>query len=313
MKPRRDISGSPRDILSYAASEAEAGRRCVLAVIAEIEGPSARAVGAMMAVSEAGEYAGYVSNGCVDADIAQHALTALNSDAPRRVRYGSGSPYLDIRLPCGGAVEVVFVADPELPVIRTALENLNNRRSVSLAVTEGGRLQIAGKEALPAQTPAIIYAPPLQLAIAGRGEETIALARLACAARYGVTIYSPDEEVINASVAAGAETRRLQSISDVPAFPDDPWSAIVCLFHDHEWETDLLDAAVQTDAFYIGAMGSRRTHEARLDDLRRRGVDEKELARIRGPIGLIPSTRDASKLAISVLAEIVDGYNPYST
>lgn len=313
MKPRRDISGSPRDILDYAASEAEAGRRCVLAVIAEIEGPSARAVGAMMAVSDGGEYAGYVSNGCVDADIAQHALTALDGDATKRVRYGAGSPYLDIRLPCGGAVEVVFVANPELPVIRAALENLNNRRSVSLAVTEEGRLHLAGKDAARAQTPAFTYAPPLHLAIAGRGEETVALARLARAAHYGVTVYSPDEEVINAGAAAGAETRRLQSISDVPAFPDDPWSAIVCLFHDHEWETDLLVAAVQTDAFYIGAMGSRRTQGARLEDLRQRGVNENALARIRGPIGLIPSTRDASKLAISVLAEIVDGYNPYST
>lgn len=312
MKPRRDISGSPRDILAYAASEAEAGRRCVLAVIAEIEGPSARAVGAMMAVSEAGEYAGYVSNGCVDADIAQHALTALDGEAPSRVRYGAGSPYLDIRLPCGGAVEVVFVAKPDLSVIRTALEHLNNRMSVPLAVTEDGQLYIADDDGEPTQTPAIIYAPPLQLAISGRGEETIALARLACAAGYGVTVYSPDEEVINASAAAGAKTKRLQSISDVPAFPDDPWSAIVCLFHDHEWETDLLAAAVKTQAFYIGAMGSRRTQEARLEELRRRGVDEKALARIRGPIGLIPSTRDASKLAISVLAEIADGYNPYS-
>ena len=313
MKPRRDISGSPRDILAYAASEAEAGRRCVLAVIAEIEGPSARAVGAMMAVSEAGEYAGYVSNGCVDADIAQHALTALDGDAPRRVRYGAGSPYLDIRLPCGGAVEVVFVANPEPPVIHSALEKLNDRRSVALAVTEGGRLHIAQTEGAPAQTPAITYAPPLQIAIAGRGEETVSLARLACAARYEVTVYSPDEEVINASAGAGAKAKRLQSISDVPAFPDDPWSAIVCLFHDHEWETDLLASAVKTSAFYIGAMGSRRTQEARLEELRSRGVDEEALARIRGPIGLIPSTRDASKLAISVLAEIADGYTPYST
>ena len=289
-----------------------AGHRCVLAIIAHIEGPSARAVGTMMAISDAGEYAGCVSNGCVDADIAHHALRVLDGDEPRRrVRYGAGSPYLDIRLPCGGAVEIEFVAMPNLDVISEVIKHLDQRQPASISIHKNGQLSASRAEIT--QDPAelsLTYAPPLQIAIAGRGEEVIAFSRLARAARYGVMVYSPDQDVLDVCDVLGADTQRLVSIPSAPVFPDDPWSAILCLFHDHEWEADLLTVALKTHAFYIGAMGSRRTHEIRLQELRARGFDEPALQRIRGPIGLIPSVRDASKLAISALAEIVDLYRP---
>lgn len=285
----------------------------MLAIIADIEGPSARAVGAMMAVSDAGAYAGYVSNGCVDADIARQALSALHDRELKRVRYGAGSPFLDIRLPCGGAVEVVFVPDPDSDAIANIVDRLNRRKPVTLSVSEDGRLRTEDSAASSAKDLSFAYAPPLQIVIAGRGEETIALTRLASAARYHVMVHSPDMDVLEVCACSNVTCHQLRSISDIPQFPDDPWTAIVCLFHDHEWEADLLSAALETRAFYIGAMGSRRTQEARLDELRRRGVEDHALQRIRGPIGLVPSVRDASKLGISALAEIVDLYRPQPT
>ncbi len=314
MKPIRDISEHPLDILNFAIAELESGHQCVLAIIAQIEGPSARAVGTMMAISNAGHYAGYVSNGCVDADIAHHALRVLDGEEKkRRVRYGAGSPYLDIRLPCGGAIEIEFIAQPDLKSLREVVTQLEKRQPISISISEHGQIKLTPTEIdHKKNTPVLSYVPPLQIAIAGRGEEVIALSRLARAARYGVFVYSPDQDVIDVCKTHGADTHLLQFIADVPNFPNDSWSAIICLFHDHEWEGDLLTAALKTDAFYIGAMGSPRTHTTRLQELRDRGIEEHELKRIRGPIGLIPSVRDASKLAISALAEIVDIYGSQS-
>ena len=310
MKPTRDISEHPLDILKFAIAAMHNGHRCVLAVIAHIEGPSARAIGTMMAISDAGQYAGYVSNGCVDADIANHALRVLDGkEKKRRVRYGAGSPYLDIRLPCGGAVEVEFITEPDSGVLSAIIAKLEQRQTVSLFIGESGKISAAESNSGGDRNGLLLtYAPPLQIAIAGRGEEVIALSRMARAARFGVTVHSPDKDVLDVCRTLGTSTSLLNSVSIAPTFPDDPWSAIICLFHDHEWENDLLIAALKTKAYYIGAMGSPRTHATRLEELHRRGIEENSLKRIRGPIGLIPSVRDASKLAISALAEIVDLY-----
>jgi len=77
------------------------------------------------------------------------------------------------------------------------------------------------------------------------------------------------------------------------------------MFHDHDWEVALLSQALSSEAFYIGAMGSERTHKLRCEALGEAGVSAENIARIKGPIGLIPSMRDANLLALSALAEIV--------
>lgn len=263
-----------------------------------------------MAISDMGQYAGYVSNGCVDADIANHALRVLNGDEKkRRVRYGAGSPYLDIRLPCGGAVEIEFIIEPDVGVLSDAIEKLEQRQPISLTIKSDGGVHTTSSIAIDDPSGFVLsYAPPLHIVIAGRGEEVIALSRLARAARYSVAVFSPDKDVLDVCETLGTSTTSLNSISSAPNFPNDSWSAIICLFHDHEWESDLLISALKTQAYYIGAMGSPRTQATRLEELRNRGIDEISLKRIRGPIGLIPSVRDASKLAISALAEIVDLY-----
>ena len=78
------------------------------------------------------------------------------------------------------------------------------------------------------------------------------------------------------------------------------------MFHDHDWEPQILIQALAGPAFYIGAMGSERTHNMRQQALIERGIAAKDIARIEGPIGLIPSMRDANLLALSTLAQIVE-------
>jgi xanthine dehydrogenase accessory factor len=93
-----------------------------------------------------------------------------------------------------------------------------------------------------------------------------------------------------------------------PDLAADPWTAILLLFHDHEWERALLRWATGTPAFFIGAQGGAAAREERRSFLRASGVEEDQIARIRSPIGLIQRARDPQVLALSVLAEIVGAY-----
>ena len=97
----------------------------------------------------------------------------------------------------------------------------------------------------------------------------------------------------------------LTDLSSPPEVTDDKWTALVLMFHDHDWEYALLEQALKGNAFYIGAMGSIRTHQDRCEMLKDKGVSPEDIARIHGPIGIIPTMRDANLLALSTLAEIV--------
>ncbi|MEM8935227.1 MAG: XdhC family protein [Pseudomonadota bacterium] len=298
------------DVLQFIINEREIGAGCVLVVIAGVDGSSPRAVGSLMGVSDRGVYCGNVSNGCVDADIALQALQVLESGAPRRVRYGVGSPYFDIKLPCGGAIDVILTPVFGTQEIAQARDQLQRRCPISLSIQTDREPFIkmtngSGEN----HHDTYYYAPVLHIAVAGNGEEAIALARLAAASDFEVSVYSTERAVTDAAAQLGARVNSLAE-GKPPPLIGDLWSAFVCLFHEHALELDLLQGALKTETFYIGAMGSARTHAARLEALRQAGVDEAALKRIRGPIGLIPSTRDAARLAISTLAEIASLYQP---
>ena len=110
------------------------------------------------------------------------------------------------------------------------------------------------------------------------------------------------------AAAAGTETILLASPSDRVELDADAWTAMLFLFHDHEWEPALIAQALDSPAFWIGAMGSRTTQAARRAALAAHGLDEAAIARVQGPVGLIPSARDPATLALSAFAEIVGAY-----
>ncbi len=301
----------PADVLRFTAERLAAGERCALAVVTGTEGGAVRAVGALMAVPETTPQAGYVSNGCVDADIVAHARLALARRAPARLRYGTGSPFIDIRLPCGGAIDLAVLPDPDPAIVAEAAGLLDARRETALAFDcARGALTPASADRDAAAWSGDVftarYRPRLRLRIAGRGPETLALARLAAMSGMAVIVQSPDDDLLGEAAALGDVTvMALTTPSAPPPSRDDPWTAFVMMFHDRDWEEGLLRQALQGAAFYVGALGSRRTQAARLEALRAAGVAEAALRRVRGPIGLVPSQRDAATLAVSTLAEII--------
>lgn len=302
----------PLDIFAFIDACAERGERCALATIVEIVGRTSRNLGAQMAVSESGRSIGYVSSGCVDADLITHAQASIAEGAPRRVRYGEGSPYIDVKLPCGGGLEILIAPDPDPGAVRAVMRRLSERRPAALSIDETGA--VSALHEAPRESGwrsgafAIAYEPRLSLIAAGRGRELVSLAAIARSAGFEVSCYSPDADSLQLCAELGCRTCHLTSPDNVPPFHDDPWTAVVLLFHDHEWEPALLERALAGEALYIGALGSRKTHEVRLDALRARGAAETDLARIKGPIGLVPAMRNAPMLAISTLAEIVEQF-----
>ena len=305
------VYSHPLDVLAFLAAAQATGERCALVTVTGTEGGGVRARGALMAVTEAGRIAGHVSNGCVDADIVVNAQDAMAAGEARKLRYGEGSPFLDIRLPCGGSLDLLIVPDPAIDQIKTALEALQARNPVCLVLAPDGLTAETGREAETGwqeDTFRVACLPKLRLRIAGRGAEPVALAKLALASELEVVMQSPDEICLEQSAALGIPAMPLSSPAVPPPLTDDPWTAFVLMFHDHDWETDLLKQAVSGEAFYIGALGSRRTHEIRCQSLRDTGVTDEQIARINGPVGLIPAMRDASMLAVSTLAEVAQAW-----
>lgn len=292
------IATVPQDILAFLADDPGAEAGSVLVTLTGIEGSTSRALGAQLAVRADGSYLGSFSGGCIEAAVVAEALAVLAEGRGRTVRYGVGSPFIDIRLPCGGGIDLLFTPRPDLTVLRRVLESLEARQPAALDVAADG---IA-----PEATDSYVcrYLPPLRVLALGQGEDLAAFARLA--QRYGLKVecHVPDESMAGEDCAV----HRLQQRSAVPELSSDPWTAIVFLFHDHDWEEALLPAALAVPALFIGAVGSPRTQAARSQMLRAKGVSETAIQRLRGPIGLIPATRDPGTLALSILAEVVAVY-----
>jgi xanthine dehydrogenase accessory factor len=297
----------PADILGFLLAAAARGEGTALVLITSITGGGIRPPGAMMAIAGDGRVSGYVSNGCVDADVVFQAREAIAADKPRTLIYGEGSPFHDVNLPCGGRLELLVLPNPDLQVIQAICTRLIKRSAVTLeAGIDGLTIGVAGARAADwdGARLAVKLKPRLRLRIAGRGTEPLALARLASVCGYDVHLQSPDEEGLGLAIGMGLATDHLMTPDTPPQGRDDPWTAFVLMFHEHEWELALLLEAIAGLAFYIGALGSRRTHERRCAALREAGVMEEHIARIHAPIGLVAKARDAQALAISALAEV---------
>ncbi len=284
------------------------GGEAVLAVITGVEGPSYRPIGAMMALWPDGDRAGSLSSGCIEADIALHAGAALKAGEPLSVRYGRGSPYMDIQLPCGGGLDILLVPRPDREVLDRVVEARAERRPITLAFErESGALALreTGETGWDGDRFLVRETPAIQFFTFGKGPEAATFGALVQGAGYPNLLLSPDAETLASGSEAGCRTRHLTG----PALPKDlgidPWSAVILFFHDHDWEPPILAGALETPAFYIGAQGSQRARDARLMELQVMGVDPGRFGRLRGPVGLIRSARDARTLAVSVLAEIL--------
>lgn len=269
--------------------------------------------GTIMGVAEDGSFEGSLSGGCIETAVVAEALDALKAGAVRVVRYGKGSPYLDIKLPCGGGLDLHFCPlDAQSAFASDCLAAIGARERFSIDVGPDGPRALAGWSRPsydPARQTAIFGHWPAPLVqIIGHGAGVAALAQLALPVGCEVRMLTPDERIIAALAEQGLSAARLERRTQTDLLGGDPWTAFVFLFHDHDWEIELIRQALRLPHFYVGAMGGRRAHQARCAALTARGASDEELASISAPIGVFHSSRDPHTLALSTLAEIIHAY-----
>lgn len=282
------------DILAHCALRLGQGRQVALVSSVDIMGGTARELGSL-AVVEPGRMTGYLSNGCVDRDILLNAEAALEAGEARLVHYGAGSPLADLALPCGGMLKVLIDPSPDAARVAEAAKALAARQDASLTFAHPDM-------PLPLT---VRYEPKPRLVLAGRGAVLRSMAEVGNAAGFEMNLMSPDQaDLDELSCHCSAAPVHLVSPDAPPELSLDARSAFLTLFHDHDWEPHLLLAAVRSGAHFVGAMGSRRTHMARVAHMASLGATDAELARIEGPIGLVGSLRSAHLIAVSAVAQI---------
>lgn len=283
MNARRDPTSDGLDE-DQAALRFAASRDAALCTIVGIDGSFSRRLGAQLAIGADDEVlGGSLSDGCLEQELVQQASSARAGRSPVVLRYGRGSPFIDFRLPCGSGLDILIDPAPDRAALTETVARLDQRRPATLSLPE------------PAQAllPARDYIPALRLVLLGAGPELSAVARLAATFGAACSVAGPDTGL---------------GLGGIPDLDADPWTAILLLFHDHEWERALLTWALSTPACYIGALGGHDTRETRKAWLAASGYDPSAIARIRSPMGLIPRARDPQVLALSVLAEVVSAY-----
>lgn len=302
------------NVLTFLNDAIGRGERCALVAIADLIGSASRARGSLMAVTETGEWCGSLSSGCLEAALVGEARRVIASGTTEILRIGQGSPLIDLRLPCGGGLDLLIVPEPDSRAISLAVASLLRRRAVMLHLTKNGRVTCAQADCQAiaiwdGEELVVRCNPSLRLHIVGHGDETAALARLAIAHGAEVFVHTPDVRLLECCRALGCEVALMKTPGDCSMLSPDLFSAAIVLFHDHDWEVEPLMRLLAKPCFLIGAMGSPQTHSTRLKALRDAGADAAAMARIVGPVGLIPSTRDPEMLALSVLAQVGAAWN----
>ncbi|MFK4810942.1 XdhC family protein [Devosia sp. ZW T5_3] len=293
---------------AFLAQAKEQGIQGALVTICAVDGSAPKPLGTQMAVLEDGRYVGYVSGGCVEAAIASEVVETIAARRDAILRFGRGSRFIDIRFPCGGGVELLIHVRPEAFLLRDALSCLQRRQAFTLAFDPAsshasivtGPVQGGWSEGRYLRP----YRPRTRLLLVGRGSEFEVMARVAEAGEFDLVLASPDTDSLQALSHLRARTHLLTAPDDPWDLPMDAWTATVLLFHEHEWEDTILARAATAEGFYVGALGSARSHATRRNRLAAMGLDQEQVNRIKGPIGLIGHARDPSVLALSVLSEV---------
>jgi len=297
-----------------------AGKGAALATVVDTWGSAPRRVGSQLAISGAGEIAGSVSGGCVEGAVVAEALDAIEDGKPVLLEYGvSDGDAFAVGLACGGTIRVlVEPVGPVLPEPLLADLCLAREARVPVAYVTGMaverrlereghgarfRMDRSGFEA-DGETFVAIHNPPLRLIIVGAVHIAQALVPMARIAGYDPLLIDPRESFASETRFPGETILFDWPDEAVKAYGLDSRTALVLLTHDPKLDDPALAEALRSDVFYIGALGSTRTHAKRVERLEQAGFSPHEIARIHGPIGLDIGAAGPSEIALAILAEI---------
>jgi xanthine dehydrogenase accessory factor len=316
----------PEAVLAWARQ----GRGAALATVLETWGSAPRPTGAQLGIGADGELAGSVSGGCVEGAVVAEALDALADGRPRLLEFGvSDAEAFAVGLACGGRIRVlvepVGVGQGPTPGFLAKLVAARAaRRPIVAAVRPANweRRLVSGPDdpLWEAAAPALaadrsgfagdwflgVHNPPLRLAVIGGVHIAQALVPMARLLGYDVGVIDPRDAF--ASEARFPETPIDHDWPDeaLARFGLDSRTAVVTLTHDPKLDDPAIRAALAAPVFYLGCLGSPRTHAKRLDRLRAAGIDEAALARIHAPIGADIGAKSPAEIALAILAQLTE-------
>lgn len=297
------------------------GRGAVLATVIETWGSAPRPAGSQLAVSGKGEIMGSVSGGCVEGAVVEEAIEALQRGESKILTFGvSDEDAFAVGLACGGTIRVLV--EPVGKAIPEALlEDLVTARAERQAVAyvvnlstwdrnlapRGGEHEErfrSDRSGIDGAEFVAIHNPPLRMIVVGAVHIAQPLVRMARACGYDPVVIDPRDSFGSAARFPGETI-----LNDWPdeAMADaglDARTAVVTLTHDPKLDDPAIRAALASDCFYLGCLGSVRTHARRLDRLRAAGVPEADIARIHAPVGLGIGAKGPAEIAVSIMAEI---------
>jgi xanthine dehydrogenase accessory factor len=300
-------------VLKTALTWLREGRRIAIATVVQTWGSSPRPVGSWLAIRDDGQVVGSVSGGCVEDDLIRRVQTEiLVRNLPEMVVYGvSREEAARFGLPCGGTLRLLVEPRPEQTILESILAAIEGHQLILREVNlqTGKSVLHPGTKtdgfSLTAHTMQTSYGPRWRMFVIGAGQLSLYVANFAVASDFDVIVIDPREEY-----AEGLDLKGVQFIKGMPddvmqELGIDSHTAIVALTHDPKIDDLALIDALQSEAFYVGALGSLTNTLKRKERLREFNVTSEQLERLHGPVGLAIGALTPPEIAVSVMAEII--------
>lgn len=311
-----------------------AGRQVAEAIVIEATGAAPVPIGGRMIIAGEEDFQGSVSGGCVEADVIAAALDVMASGKPDTMTFGIGDEVAwRSGLPCGSTIRVYIrpLNDRNATLFTEASAAVSRDRQprvIATSLIDGSSTAYTDGSGVPADVADVFKSGTSKLAVTGAGEIFLhalippprivvigathiaqVLQHMATAIGYDLVIIDP-RSAFTSTTRFGAQTAITGwPEANLKAFADDAYTAIVTLTHVGHIDDDALKIALRANCRYIGALGSRRTHAARVGRLKAAGFTDAELARIHAPVGLDIGGRAPGEIAVSILGQIVAAFN----
>ncbi len=302
------------DVRPALARALDAGRAVVLGTLWKVEGSAPRGPGAQM-LFDGDQASGYFSGDCIEGDVARHAAEVLASGEPRQLHYGMGSPWIDIRLRCGGALHVFLERlTPDCATVRALVDAFRKREpcrwisdGVVRQVGEGGGPLVAVRHA-----PFSLerrFDPRRRVIVSGGDPGSLALAALASSAQFETVLVRPDGPD-TAPPLDGVTYLRGRPEDLLASLKVDRWTAYVGATHEDHHDLAACLHAVRAGAAWVGMIGAKSRADGRREALRAGGASAEELAAIRFSPGIAGLGKAPWEVAVGIMAEVMQAMNP---
>jgi len=311
--------GSEQEILSKAIEWLHQGYDVVLVTVLKTWGSSPRPEGSLMLMRKDGISCGSVSGGCVEEDLTARYRDEQLGQFPTKVNYGvKREDATRFGLPCGGRLELLLEQLDDIEALQQLLSAIQQHRllarHVDLQTGQVTLQRVKHEQDFTVSNIFVrkVFGPQWQMLLIGAGHLSYYVSQMAMMLGYRVIVCEPREEYASEWQIVG--TRLTTSMPDeaVEQFAQQARSVVIALTHDPKLDDMALLDALQSPAFYVGAIGSQKNCAARRERLQSLGITATQLQRLHAPVGVPIGSHTPAEIAVSILAEVTQQRNAAS-